>query len=220
MWWKPSYGYSKLCNINTHTHTHTNLIHRVAIFTILYGNYQPPHGEFKLTCIGKFARWTWLNFTQQYGKNRQRCQKNIFYYSVWQLLLYFYREFPSKILFVHSKREVSVQFITSIKFAKLVTVETNSILREEVLVIVLRIRSSEMVSYKLNSYFLRNIPEGIERHERCHELSISRDIPSYRWSDSNFSIPRISTQDDRELSLLNSLLNMTSTFFLVTCSNI
>ena len=38
-----------------------------------------------------------MNFTQQYGKNRQRCQKNTFYYAVWQLLLYYYGEFASKI---------------------------------------------------------------------------------------------------------------------------
>ena len=42
----------------------------MAIFTILYRNYYPPHGEFELICIGKFAR--------QYGKNRQRCQQNKF----------------------------------------------------------------------------------------------------------------------------------------------
>ena len=69
----------------------------MAIFTILYGNYDPPHGEFKVICIGKFARRTWVNFTHQYGKNRQRCQQDPFYCAVWQLLLYFYREFPSKI---------------------------------------------------------------------------------------------------------------------------
>ena len=51
------------------------LIHCVAIFTILYGNYYLPHGEFKLICIGKFARRTWVNFTQRYGKNRQMCKK-------------------------------------------------------------------------------------------------------------------------------------------------
>ena len=73
----------------------------MAIFTILYGNYYPPHGEFKLICIGKFARWTWVNFTQQYGKNSQMYQQNKFYYAVWQLL-YFYREFPSKILSVYN----------------------------------------------------------------------------------------------------------------------
>ena len=77
------------------------LIHCVAIFTILYGNYYPPHEELKLICIGKFARRTWVNFTQQYGKKRQRYQKNTFYYAVWQLLLYFYKEFPSKILSVY-----------------------------------------------------------------------------------------------------------------------
>ena len=70
----------------------------MAIFTILYGNYYPAHGEFKLICLGKFSRRTWVNFTQQYEKNRRRCQQNIFYYAVWQLLLYFYREFHSKIL--------------------------------------------------------------------------------------------------------------------------
>ena len=33
--------------------------------------------------------------TQQYGKNRQRCEQNKFYYAVWQLLLYYYY-FPQK----------------------------------------------------------------------------------------------------------------------------
>ena len=65
----------------------------MAIFTILYGNYYPSHGEFELICIGKISRRTWVNFTQQYGKNCQRCQQNTHYYAVWQLLLYFYREF-------------------------------------------------------------------------------------------------------------------------------
>ena len=40
----------------------------------------------------KYTVWRFLpysNFTQQYGKNRQRCQQNKFYYAVWQLLLYF-----------------------------------------------------------------------------------------------------------------------------------
>ena len=50
----------------------------MAVFTILYGNYYPPHGEFELICIGKFARRTWVNFAQQYRKNRQRCQQNTF----------------------------------------------------------------------------------------------------------------------------------------------
>ena len=126
MWWKSPYRYSKLCNINTHKKNYyrcTNkfwgidkrwptkknpqnlfvhlIIRCVAIFTILYGNYYPLHGEFKLICIGKFARRTWVNFSQQYEKNRQRCHQNAFYYAVWQLLLYFCREFPSKILSVY-----------------------------------------------------------------------------------------------------------------------
>ena len=77
----------------------------MAIFTILYDNYYPPHGEFKLIRIGKFARQTWVNFTQQYGKNRQRCQRNKFYYAVWRLLLYYYRELPSKIFSVESREQ-------------------------------------------------------------------------------------------------------------------
>ena len=60
----------------------------MAIFNILYGNYYRPHREFNLICLGKFSTWTWVNFTQQYGKNRQTCQRNTFYYAVWQLLLY------------------------------------------------------------------------------------------------------------------------------------
>ena len=49
----------------------------VASFTILYGNYYRPYIEFNVICIGKFSRRTWVNFTQQYGKNRQRRQQNI-----------------------------------------------------------------------------------------------------------------------------------------------
>ena len=43
-----------------------------------------------------------MNLTQQYGKNRLRGQQNLFYYAVCQLLLYFYKEFPSKILSVYA----------------------------------------------------------------------------------------------------------------------
>ena len=89
--------HTDLAKFATLIHT-KKLIHCVAIFTILYGKTYPPHGELKLKCIGKFARRPWINFTQQYGKNRERYQRNTFYYDVWQLLLYFYREFPSKIL--------------------------------------------------------------------------------------------------------------------------
>ena len=85
----------RIYQILQHWQTQIKLIHCVVIFTILYGNYYPPHGEFKLICMGKFARRTWVNFIQQYGKNRQRCQQNKFYYAVWQLLLYYYY-FPQK----------------------------------------------------------------------------------------------------------------------------
>ena len=68
----------------------------MAIFTILYGNYYPPHGEFELICIGKFARRTWVNFTQQYGKNRQRWQQNTFTMLYGNYCYIFIENFPQK----------------------------------------------------------------------------------------------------------------------------
>ena len=44
-------------------------------------------------------------------KNSQTCQQNTFYYAVWQLLLYFYREYPSKILSVYLQLELNVIFV-------------------------------------------------------------------------------------------------------------
>ena len=41
--------------------------------------------------------WNSLN---SMGKIAKRGQENKFYYAAWQLLLYYYREFPSKILSV------------------------------------------------------------------------------------------------------------------------
>ena len=108
MWWKSPYGYSKFATL-----IHTQKIHWVAIFTILYGNYYRAHREFNLICIGNFVRRTWVNFTKQYGKNRQRCQQNTFYDDVWQLLLFFYREFPSKILSVRDSNLIYLQAMTS-----------------------------------------------------------------------------------------------------------
>ena len=68
----------------------------MAIFTILYGNYYSPHGEFELICIGKFARRTRVNFTQQYGKNRQRIQQNIFTMLYGNYCYIFIENFPRK----------------------------------------------------------------------------------------------------------------------------
>ena len=68
----------------------------MAIFTILYGNYYPPNGEFELICIEKFARRTWVNFTQQYGKNRQRCQQNKFTMLYGNYCYIFIENFPQK----------------------------------------------------------------------------------------------------------------------------
>ena len=51
----------------------------MAIFTILYDNYYPPHGYFKLICIGKLARRTWVNLTQRYGQNRQTRQQIVYF---------------------------------------------------------------------------------------------------------------------------------------------
>ena len=76
--------------------TRKTLIHCMAVFTILYGNYYPPHGEFQLICIGKFARRTWVNFTQQYGKNRQRCQQNKFTMLNGNYCYIFIENFPQK----------------------------------------------------------------------------------------------------------------------------
>ena len=93
--------HTDIANFATLIHTQ-KLTLCVEIFTILYGNYFSPHKKFKLISIGKFARRTRVNFTQQCGQNRQRWQQNTYYYAVWQLLLYFYREFPSKILSVYA----------------------------------------------------------------------------------------------------------------------
>ena len=68
----------------------------MAIFTILYGNYYPPHGEFKLICMGKFSRRAWVNFTQQYGKNRQRCEQNNFTMLYGNYCYIFIENFPPK----------------------------------------------------------------------------------------------------------------------------
>ena len=50
------YRYTDIANCARLIHTQKKLVHCVAILTILYGNYDPPHGEFKLICIGIFAR--------------------------------------------------------------------------------------------------------------------------------------------------------------------
>ena len=91
-------GENRRTDIANFINTHKQSYYTVWRFLpcILYGNYYPSHREFELICIGKFARRTWVNFTQQSGKNRHRCQQHTFYYSVWQLLLYFYREFFSQ----------------------------------------------------------------------------------------------------------------------------
>ena len=47
------------------------------------------------THLSKFHSKVW--------ENPQRCQQNPFYYAVWRLFLYFYREFPSKMLSVYIK---------------------------------------------------------------------------------------------------------------------
>ena len=68
----------------------------MAVFTILHGNHYPPHGEFELICVGKFARRTWMNFTRQYGKNRQRCQQNKFTMLYGNYCYIFIENFPQK----------------------------------------------------------------------------------------------------------------------------
>ena len=87
--------HTDIANFATFIHK-KKLIHVVAIFTILYGNYYPPHGEFKLICIGKFPRQTWVNFTQQYGKNCQRCQQDKFTMLYGNYCYIFIENFPQK----------------------------------------------------------------------------------------------------------------------------
>ena len=69
----------------------------MAVFTILYGNYYSSHGEFELIYIGKFARRTWVNFTQQYAKNRQGCQKNKFTMLYGNYYYIFIENFPQQL---------------------------------------------------------------------------------------------------------------------------
>ena len=68
----------------------------MAILTILYGIYYPSHREFKLICIGKFARRAQVNFTQQYGKNRQKCEQNNFTMLHGNYCYIFIENFPQK----------------------------------------------------------------------------------------------------------------------------
>ena len=68
----------------------------MAVFTILYGNYYTPYGEFEVICIGKFARRTRVNFTQQYGKTHQRCQENKFTMLYGNYCYTFIENFPQK----------------------------------------------------------------------------------------------------------------------------
>ena len=77
-------------------YTRKKLIHCMAVFTILYGNYYPLYGEFELKCIGKFARRTLVNFTQEYGKNRQRCQQNKFTMLYCNYCYIYIENFPQK----------------------------------------------------------------------------------------------------------------------------
>ena len=69
----------------------------MAVFTILYANYYPSHGEFELICMGKFARRTFVNSAQQYGKNRQKCQQNKFTMLYGNYCYIFIKNFPQKI---------------------------------------------------------------------------------------------------------------------------
>ena len=57
-------NFTTQCSENRHTDIanfatlihRQKLIHCVEIFTILYGDYYPPHGKLKLIYIGKFDR--------------------------------------------------------------------------------------------------------------------------------------------------------------------
>ena len=68
------------CGKNCHTDIahFVIVIHCVAILTILYGNYYPPHGEFELICIGKFA-WTSLNSMGKIAKGSNKIYFTMLY---------------------------------------------------------------------------------------------------------------------------------------------
>ena len=119
-------NFTTQCGENRHTDIanfatliHKQLIHFVAIFTILYGNYYPLHRQFKLICIGKFARRTWVNFTQQYGKNRQRCQRNKFTMLYGNYCCIFIENFPQKfspcIQYICTWCEITVQCLKDLQ---------------------------------------------------------------------------------------------------------
>ena len=50
----------------------------MAIFTILYGNYYPPHGQFKLNVYREIRRTNLSEFHLKIWENHQRCQQNKF----------------------------------------------------------------------------------------------------------------------------------------------
>ena len=68
----------------------------MAIFTILYGNYYPPHGEFKLICIGKFARRTWVTSLSSMGKIAKGVEKINFTMLHGNYCYIFIEKFPQK----------------------------------------------------------------------------------------------------------------------------
>ena len=71
-----------------------------------------------------------MNFIQQYGKNRHRCQQNTHYYAVWQLLLYFYREFPSKILSVYAVTECKIVIFSIIEIRHSATLHSITLAKD------------------------------------------------------------------------------------------
>ena len=169
MWWKSPYGYSKLCNIKTH----------------------------KKICIQKFARRTWVYLTQQYGKNRQRCKQNKFYYAVWQLLLYFYREFSSKILSVYIA--VPIAFYRSISHYGA--------------------GSHWSQSNKTPRFMMNFMPRTLENFKEINDsncFSISLDILT--WTNMNVTvISRVSTYYNSfyKISIVDSLMYLVLIFFLI-----
>ena len=79
-----------------HWYIPKKLIYCVAIFTILYGNYYPPHGEFKLICIGKFGgglEWISLDSMGKIAKGVKQMHFTMLYGNYCYI---FIENFPNK----------------------------------------------------------------------------------------------------------------------------
>ena len=119
-----------------------------------------------------------MNFTQQYGKNCQRCQKNKFHYDVWQLLLCYYREFSSKVLSVwaeSNRNHIEFTDFSHVSHWTGLIVSQDRFVRTSPCVSAFRpteVRlSSSVVQCQASTYRLSACPVGWECEWASHGLS-------------------------------------------------